>query len=292
MEEIPEDVDEDDDDDDDIQTSMTRASDAKRHSIQSTGSSFKRSTDSELGSRSSLMSSRGSSVHSFKTRHPTTEVGLGQTVTDDLTTSPRTKPAASVRRLAEADTASGLHSSSVSLRKSTGSEFGSQMQRGMNKSSASVRQSLDAEKESIVQQSLTGSSASLRKSVNTRSKSNVGSSASIRESIDEELESNAQKSIRGSSTSLRSLKAEQESSTQKNISGSSTSLRRSEDAGFGSQVTVKSKQAVKPVFFSSEEESSKMACVFRCSLCGLFPRPVILKGCFVCLPDPNPTCLA
>ncbi|XP_021359758.1 EF-hand calcium-binding domain-containing protein 7-like isoform X4 [Mizuhopecten yessoensis] len=258
MEEIPEDVDEDDDDDDDIQTSMTRASDAKRHSIQSTGSSFKRSTDSELGSRSSLMSSRGSSVHSFKTRQdPTTEVGLGQTVTDDLTTSPRTKPAASVRRLAEADTASGLHSSSVSLRKSTGSEFGSQMQRGMNKSSASVRQSLDAEKESIVQQSLTGSSASLRKSVNTRSKSNVGSSASIRESIDEELESNAQKSIRGSSTSLRSLKVEQESSTQKNISGSSTSLRRSQDAGFGSQVTVKSKQAVKPVFFSSEEESNR-----------------------------------
>ncbi|XP_060081297.1 EF-hand calcium-binding domain-containing protein 7-like isoform X2 [Ylistrum balloti] len=67
MEEIPEDL-EEDDDDDDIQTTMT-PSDVRRHSIRSSGSSFKRSTESELGSKTSLRSSRGSSACSYNTRH-------------------------------------------------------------------------------------------------------------------------------------------------------------------------------------------------------------------------------
>lgn len=67
MEDILEDEDEDDDDDDDIQTSMTPSA-HKRYSTVSTTSSFKRSTESELGSKTSLRSSRVSSANSYNIR--------------------------------------------------------------------------------------------------------------------------------------------------------------------------------------------------------------------------------
>ncbi|XP_069126573.1 uncharacterized protein [Argopecten irradians] len=166
MEEIPEDVEESDDDDDDIQTSMT-SSEVKRQGIKSTGSSYKTSMETDLGSKTSVRSSSGgSSAYSYKTRQVERS--------EDINHSPKqsaSRSTTSVREGAEYGDRADVQKSTTSLPQPTPAKS------DLRSSAASVRE--------LEQKSEAGD------------KDGIGSCASLHQSMDDD-----QVSVQNPTTSL------------------------------------------------------------------------------------------